>query len=140
MTKVSDSNSTIPTSIVVAPEIIANAEVALATEVGTTGVGFVPPMPLGPSSGDRASKLPAEGEVGEGRKKKKAIAKTSRKACLSGVDGDSDERGEDPFDNSEIVQDLTDRFTMPESGHQMLAYIKRAHRQEAKAQKVQEGL
>ncbi|EHA8586517.1 hypothetical protein COCNU_scaffold000478G000040 [Cocos nucifera] len=88
--KVGDSSSVVPTSTAVAPEVIASTEVALATEVGTAGVGSVPPMPLGPSSGDRASEPPIEGEVGEGRKKKKAIAKTSHKTRLSKVDGDSD--------------------------------------------------
>ena len=71
-------------------------------------------MPSGPSNKDWASEPSAEGEVGEGRKKKKAIAKTSRKAHLSGANGDSDERGKDPFNNPKIVRDLTNRFTMPE--------------------------
>ncbi|EHA8587465.1 hypothetical protein COCNU_scaffold002268G000020 [Cocos nucifera] len=101
--KVGDSSSTVPTSIVVAPEVIASIEVAIAIEVGTIGVSSMPPMPSGPSSGDWALKPPAKGEVGEGRKKKRAIAKTSRKACLSKADGDSDECKEDPFDNPEFI-------------------------------------
>ncbi|EHA8588220.1 hypothetical protein COCNU_scaffold004427G000020 [Cocos nucifera] len=120
--------------------VIASTEVALAAEVDIVGVGSVPPMPSGSSSGDWASKSPIEGVIGEGRKKKKAIAKMFCKACLSGVDGNSDERGGDPFDNPKIVRDLTNRFAMPESDHQMLAYIKRMCRQEGEAQKVQEGL
>ncbi|KAG1364257.1 hypothetical protein COCNU_11G010840 [Cocos nucifera] len=154
--KVGASSSAIPTSTAAALEVIVSIEVVLIAEVGTTGIGFMPSMPLGPSNGDRASELPTEGEIGEGRKKKKAIVKMSRKVCLSGPNGDSDERGEDPFDNPEIVRDLTDRFAMPEvvdhmadldplqlvwnsfgtilkSDHQMLAYVKRARRQEAKA-------
>ncbi|EHA8587122.1 hypothetical protein COCNU_scaffold001459G000040 [Cocos nucifera] len=83
----------------------------------------------------------------------------SRKARLGGPNGDGDEQGEDPFDNLEIIWDLTDRFTMPEvvdqmvdldpqqliwgslrtilkSDHQMLIYIKSVHHQEVKAQKA----
>ncbi|KAG1370929.1 hypothetical protein COCNU_16G000230 [Cocos nucifera] len=161
--KVGDSSSAVPTSTTIAPEVIASIEVALAIEVSTAGVGSEPPMPSGPSNRDRALEAPAEGEVGKGRKEKKAITKMSRKACLSEADGDSDNRGKDPFDNLEIIRDLTRRFTMLEvvdymadldplqlawsslgtilkSSHQMLVYIKRARRQEVQAQKVQEGL
>ncbi|KAG1371688.1 hypothetical protein COCNU_16G007820 [Cocos nucifera] len=154
-TKDSDSSSTVPTSTAVVPEVIASAEVALATEVDSAGEGSMPSMPLGPSSGDRASEPPTEEEVGEGRKKKKAIAKTSHKTRLSGMDGDSDEQGEDPFDNPEIIQDLTDRVAMPKvvdhmadldplqlawsflgtvlkSDHQMLVYIRRRKHKRSK--------
>ncbi|KAG1362614.1 hypothetical protein COCNU_10G008330 [Cocos nucifera] len=112
--KVDDSSSTVPTSTIVALEVIANVEVTLAAKVSTAGIGSVPPMPLDSFSKDQASKPPTKEEVGEGRKKKRAIAKMSHKARLSGADGDSDKRGEAPFDNSEIVWDLTDRFAMLE--------------------------
>ncbi|EHA8590716.1 hypothetical protein COCNU_scaffold022946G000010 [Cocos nucifera] len=138
--KVGHSSFAVPTSTIIALEVIASTEVALAAEVGTASTGSMPPIPLGPSNGDRASEPPIEEEVGEGRKKKRSITKTSHKAHLSRADGDSDERGEDPFDNLKIIRDLTDRFAMPESGHQMLAYIKRACGQEAEAQRIQEGL
>ena len=112
--KVSDSSSTIPTSTAIVPKVITSVEVALATMVSIAGMGPVPPMPSDPSSKDRASEPPTEEEIGGERKKKKAIAKTSHKAHLGNPDGNSDERGEDPFDNLEIIQNLTDRFTMPE--------------------------
>ncbi|EHA8586587.1 hypothetical protein COCNU_scaffold000549G000010 [Cocos nucifera] len=101
--KISDSSSMVPTSTAIEPVVITSAEVALAADVNTAGAGFVPPMPSGPSNRDRASEPPVEGEVGEGRKKKRAITKTSHKARLSGMDGDSDEQGEDSFNNLEIV-------------------------------------
>ncbi|EHA8587804.1 hypothetical protein COCNU_scaffold003272G000040 [Cocos nucifera] len=87
--KVGASNSTVPTSTTAISKVIASTEVALNAKAGIAGVGSMPPMPSGPSSGDRASELPIEGEIGEGRKKKKAATKTSRKARLSGLDGDN---------------------------------------------------
>ncbi|EHA8587816.1 hypothetical protein COCNU_scaffold003310G000010 [Cocos nucifera] len=89
--KVGICSSTIPTSTTITPEVIASVEVALTAEVGTTSVGSMPPMSSGPSKGDRALEPPTKGEIGKERKKKKTIAKTSRKARLSGSDGDSDE-------------------------------------------------
>ncbi|EHA8588103.1 hypothetical protein COCNU_scaffold004112G000080 [Cocos nucifera] len=117
--KVDASSSAVPTSTVTTFEVIASTKAALTIKVGTTGMSSVPPMPSGPSSGDQTLELPIKGEIGEGREKKKAIAKASRKAHLSRPDGDSDERGEDPFDNLEIVRDLTNRFAMPEVVDQM---------------------
>ncbi|KAG1338754.1 putative ensconsin-like [Cocos nucifera] len=123
----------------------------------------MPPTPLGPFSQDQASELPVEGEMEEGKKKKKAITKILRKAYPSKSSDNHDELGEDPFDNLGTIQNLIDKFSISEvvdrmanldprqlicgslgtilkSGHQMLTLIKRAHRQEAEAQKVQEDL
>ncbi|EHA8586359.1 hypothetical protein COCNU_scaffold000210G000040 [Cocos nucifera] len=119
--------------------------------------------PPSPSSVDQALKLPTEGETREGKKKKKAIVKTPHKGHFSEPNDDSDERGEDPFDDLEIVRALTDKFamlkvvddmadlepwqlvwgslgTLLKLGHQMLIHIKRAHHLEAKAEKVWEDL
>ncbi|EHA8587941.1 hypothetical protein COCNU_scaffold003634G000010 [Cocos nucifera] len=54
--------------------------------------------------------------VGDDKKKKRAtIAKVVRKARLGGLsDSDGDDLGVDPFDNLEIIQDLIDKFAMPE--------------------------
>ncbi|EHA8588128.1 hypothetical protein COCNU_scaffold004181G000010 [Cocos nucifera] len=112
--KVGASSSAIPISTTAAFEVIASIELALTTKVSTIGAGSIPPMPSGSFSRDQASELPTEGEIGKERKNKKAITEMSRKARLSGPDGDSDEREEDTFDNPKIVQDLTDRFSMLE--------------------------
>ncbi|KAG1348004.1 hypothetical protein COCNU_06G018330 [Cocos nucifera] len=137
--KVGVSSSKVPTSTAAVFEVIVGIETALTVKVGTVGMGSVPSMPLGSSDGDQVLELPVKKGIGEGRKKK-VIAKTSCKACLDGPDGDDNERGKDPFDNPEVIQNLADRFAMPESDHQMLAHSKRAHHQEAEAQKAQKDL
>ncbi|KAG1348007.1 hypothetical protein COCNU_06G018360 [Cocos nucifera] len=160
--KVDISSSEVLASIAATSEIIVGTETILTTKIGIAGVGPVPSMPSGPSDEDQVLELLIKKGTGEGRKKK-AIAKTSCKACLGGLDGDDNERGEDSFDNPEVIQDLIDRFAKPEvvdqmadldpwqlvwgslgtilkSNHQMLAHIKRACRQEAEAQKAQEDL
>ena len=103
-----------PTATTAASKIGASVKIPLTADVNIVGVGFLSPMPSGPSSGDQTSELLAEGEMEEGKKKKKAITKMPRKARVSELHDDSDERGEDPFDNPEIIQDLTDKFAMPE--------------------------
>ena len=100
--KVDVSSSRVSTSTTATSEVIIDAEIVPTVEVDTTSMGLVPSMPLSPSSWDRILELPIKKGIGEGRKKK-AIAKTSCKARLGGSDGDDNERGEDPFDNSEIV-------------------------------------
>ncbi|KAG1358577.1 hypothetical protein COCNU_08G000230 [Cocos nucifera] len=148
-----------PTTTVVASEVATSAEVAPTTEVGTIGAGFMPPAPSSSSSGDQALELPTEGEIVEGNKKKKAIAKTLRKARPGEPSDDHGVLGEDPFNDTGIIRDLAKKFAMPEvvdrmadldpgqliwgslgpilkSGQQMLIHIKRAHCQELKAWKV----
>ncbi|EHA8586759.1 hypothetical protein COCNU_scaffold000894G000010 [Cocos nucifera] len=137
--KVGVSSSRVSASTATASEVIASIEIVQTIEVDTASMGLVPSMPLGTFSRDWVSELPIKKGIGEERKKK-AIAKTSCKICLSGPDGDDNERGKDPFDNLEIVQDLNDRFVMPELDHQMLIHIKRAYRQEVEAKKAQEDL
>ncbi|KAG1363581.1 hypothetical protein COCNU_11G004080 [Cocos nucifera] len=88
--KVDVSSSEVPSSIVVASEVIANIETALIDEVDIAGAGLVPSMPSDPSSGDRVLELPIKKGIEEERKKK-AIAKTSYKAHLDGSDGDDNE-------------------------------------------------
>ncbi|EHA8586387.1 hypothetical protein COCNU_scaffold000304G000010 [Cocos nucifera] len=113
------SSFEVPDPTATASEVITSTETTLTTEVDITGSGSVPSMPSGPSSKDRTLELPTKEGTREGRKKKKAIAKTSHKAHLGNPDGNSDERGEDPFDIPEIIQDLTNKFFMPEVVEQM---------------------
>ncbi|EHA8588807.1 hypothetical protein COCNU_scaffold006710G000030 [Cocos nucifera] len=96
-----------------ASKVAVSAEVLPTVEVGIIDVDSMPSVPPGPSSGDQASKLSAEGETREGKKKKKAVMKTLYKAHFSKPNDDSDEQGEDPFDDLEIVRALTDKFAMP---------------------------
>ncbi|KAG1358576.1 hypothetical protein COCNU_08G000220 [Cocos nucifera] len=118
--KVGASSSEVSTPTAIASKVIVGIETTLTAEVNTAGVGSMPSIPSSPTNGDRTLELPAKEETSKGRKKKKAVAKTSRKARLSGPDGnDDDERGEDHFDNPEIIQDLIDRFAMPEVVDQM---------------------
>ncbi|EHA8589834.1 hypothetical protein COCNU_scaffold012715G000010 [Cocos nucifera] len=112
--KVSASSSMAIAVTITTFKVAVSVEVLPTTKVGTVDVDSIPSTPLGPSSGDQALKLPAEGETREGKKKKKVVLKTPRKAHFSDPNDDSDERGEDPFDNSEIVQALTDKFAMLE--------------------------
>ncbi|KAG1342111.1 hypothetical protein COCNU_05G003400 [Cocos nucifera] len=116
--KVGISNSRVLASTIAAFEVIVDIEIAPTIEVDTASVGLVPSMPSGPSSGDRILELPIKKGTGE-KRKRKAIVKTSYKARLGEPDGDDKERGEDPFDNLEIVWDLADRFAMPEVVDQM---------------------
>ncbi|EHA8586236.1 hypothetical protein COCNU_scaffold000119G000030 [Cocos nucifera] len=59
-----------------------------------------------------------KGRRGE-EKRKKVIVKVFRKAHLGGSNDDNDDLGEDPFSDSKIIQDLTDKFTMFEVVDQM---------------------
>ncbi|EHA8586413.1 hypothetical protein COCNU_scaffold000335G000010 [Cocos nucifera] len=130
-------------------EVAASAKVLPTTEVGIVDANSMPSMPPGPSSGDQALKLPVEEETREGKKKKKTIMKTLHKDHFSEPNDDSDERGEDLFDDPKIVQALTNKFATSEVadcmadleprqliwGHQMLAHIRRAHHLEVEAEK-----
>ncbi|EHA8589637.1 hypothetical protein COCNU_scaffold011629G000010 [Cocos nucifera] len=112
--KVDAPSSVAPTATAAAFEVAASIEVAPTAEVSTVGAGFMPPASLDPSSKDQASELPAEGEMEEGKKKKKAIVKTLHKARPSEPSDDRGELREDPFDDLRIIQDLTDKFAMME--------------------------
>ncbi|EHA8586614.1 hypothetical protein COCNU_scaffold000577G000020 [Cocos nucifera] len=105
--KVGVSSPRVFTPTVTASEVIVSIEIALTAEVDTASMGSVPSMPLGPSSGDRVLELPVRKETGEERKKK-AITKISCKARLGKPDGNDNEQGKDPFDNSEIIWELAD--------------------------------
>ena len=74
-----------------ASKVAISAKVLPIIEVGTVDAEFMCSIPLVPYSGDQAPKLPTEGEMREGKKKKKAIAKTPRKARFSEPNDDSDE-------------------------------------------------
>ncbi|EHA8586803.1 hypothetical protein COCNU_scaffold000966G000020 [Cocos nucifera] len=117
--KVGISSSGVPASTAAASEVIIGAEIVPTIKVDTASTGPVPSKPSGPSSRDWVSELPIKKGIGKGRIKKKAIAKTSCKARLGGSDGDENKRGKDPFDNLEIIQNLADRFAMPEVVDQM---------------------
>ncbi|EHA8586825.1 hypothetical protein COCNU_scaffold001015G000010 [Cocos nucifera] len=116
--KVSVSSSEVPASTATTSEVNIDVKIAPTTEVDTTSTGPMPSMPSGPSSEDRALKLPIKKGTGE-KRKKKAITKMSYKARLGGPDGNDNERGEDTFDNPKIIWDLVDRFAMPEVVDQM---------------------
>ncbi|EHA8587196.1 hypothetical protein COCNU_scaffold001558G000010 [Cocos nucifera] len=72
-------------------EVATSIEVLPTAEVNTIDPNSTPSMPPGPSSGDQALKLSIEGETREGKKKKKAIVKTLRKAHFSELNDDNDE-------------------------------------------------
>ncbi|EHA8586979.1 hypothetical protein COCNU_scaffold001232G000010 [Cocos nucifera] len=147
--KVGVSSSRVPTSTVAPSEVIVETEIAPTIEVDTASMSSMPSMPSGPSNGDRVSELSIKKRIG---RKKKVVMKTSFKARLGGPDGDDNKQEEDPFDNPEIIQNLADRFAMPEVvdqmadlnprqliwsslgtilklDHQMLTHIKRMRRQ-----------
>ncbi|EHA8588940.1 hypothetical protein COCNU_scaffold007375G000010 [Cocos nucifera] len=102
----------------------------------------MPPTSLSLHIGELISKPPIEREKGDDKKKKKksTIIKIVRKARSDEPSDDGDDLGEDSFKNLETIQDLTDKFAMSESGHQILAHIKGAHHQEAEVLKAKEDL
>ncbi|EHA8586860.1 hypothetical protein COCNU_scaffold001084G000020 [Cocos nucifera] len=87
---VSASSSMAPAVTAAASKVATSAEVLPTAEVSTIDADSMPSMPPGPSSGDQAPKLLVEGETREGKKKKKAITKTLRKAHFSEPNDDSD--------------------------------------------------
>ncbi|EHA8586261.1 hypothetical protein COCNU_scaffold000148G000010 [Cocos nucifera] len=101
--KVGAPNSATPTATAIAFEVVTGAKVAPTTKVSTIGVGFMPPTPSNPSSGDHAPELPTEREMGEGKKKKKAVIKMLHKAHPGEPSIDHSELGEDAFDDSKII-------------------------------------
>ena len=75
---------------------------------------YLPPKPANLHSEDHALDPPASKEK-ERRKTKAAIMKKARKVRLDEPDRGSNEgQGMDPFDNLDIIRNLTDRFTLPE--------------------------
>ncbi|EHA8587696.1 hypothetical protein COCNU_scaffold002990G000030 [Cocos nucifera] len=82
--KIGASSSMAPAITVAAFEVAVSAKILPTIKVGTVDVDSMPSIPPGPSSGDQAPKLPAEGEMREGKKKKKAITKTPHKAHFIG--------------------------------------------------------
>ncbi|KAG1362550.1 hypothetical protein COCNU_10G007690 [Cocos nucifera] len=85
---------------------------------------------------------PYDSKNKERRKKNMAIMKKAHNVHPDEPNRDSSEdQGADPFGNPDIIQDLTDKFAMPEeSGHHMLAHVKRANLLEAEVLKVREDL
>ncbi|EHA8590771.1 hypothetical protein COCNU_scaffold023768G000010 [Cocos nucifera] len=153
-----------PTAIAVASKVIEGTKVIPTVEVGAVDGGYMPPTSSRPPAEDQALQPPIEKEKGgEKKKKKKVIVKTSRKAHSSESNDDSNDLGEDPFSNPEIIWDLTDKFgiskvvdrmadldhvqliwdflrTFLKLGHQILAHIRMVHRLMAEALKVLEDL
>ncbi|EHA8587693.1 hypothetical protein COCNU_scaffold002989G000010 [Cocos nucifera] len=115
MAKVGAPSSAGPTTTTIAFKVATSIEVVPIAEVSTVGANFMPPTSLSPSNGDQASELPTEGEMGEGKKKRKRSQRCSAMLILAS-------------------------HALTESGHQILTYIEEACCQEVEAQKVQEDL
>ncbi|KAG1365026.1 putative Pentatricopeptide repeat-containing protein, mitochondrial [Cocos nucifera] len=138
--KVGISNSVAPAATDVAPKVRPGDEV-----VSTARADVVEGEPLPPEStnlpfGDYVPN-PSAGKE-EGRKGKATVA---MKACKERLDepdrSNNEDQGADPFGNLDIIRDLTNRFALPEeSGHHILAHLKKANRLEAKVLKVREDL
>ncbi|EHA8587653.1 hypothetical protein COCNU_scaffold002876G000010 [Cocos nucifera] len=112
--KVSASDPMAPVAADVTSEVYPRPEVALATSIDVVKGGSLPPEPVGLPVGYNASNPSAnkEKEKGKGRS---TVAKVARKAHLDKPsNSDSNDLGADPFSNLNIIQDLTDKFAMPE--------------------------
>ncbi|EHA8586353.1 hypothetical protein COCNU_scaffold000208G000010 [Cocos nucifera] len=84
---------------------------------------------------------PIKREGGEEKKKKKklAILKVQHKARPS-RSKDNDDLEEGSFNTSDTIQELVDKFALLESGHQLLAYIKRVNRLKSESSRIQKNL
>ncbi|KAG1362585.1 hypothetical protein COCNU_10G008040 [Cocos nucifera] len=71
------------------------------------------PISSSPPVEDQVPQPPTERKKG-GEKKKKVVMKMFYKARLGESNDDSNDLGEDPFSNLEIVWNLTDKLAMPE--------------------------
>ncbi|EHA8589352.1 hypothetical protein COCNU_scaffold009366G000020 [Cocos nucifera] len=100
-----------------APEVIQNIEILSITEGSVGGAGSQPPVSLSLPTEGPMSKPPTERKRGDGddkKKKKVAIMKVDRKARPGGSSNSgSDDLRTDPFNNLNIIQDLTDKFALP---------------------------
>ncbi|EHA8587250.1 hypothetical protein COCNU_scaffold001699G000010 [Cocos nucifera] len=100
-----------PATTVFASKIAEGVEVIPTIEVGTTEGGSTPPTMSSPLVENQASHPPIEKDKGG---EKKVIVKVLRKAYPSGSNDDSDNPREDPISDLDLIQDLTDKFVMPE--------------------------
>ncbi|EHA8588961.1 hypothetical protein COCNU_scaffold007421G000020 [Cocos nucifera] len=163
-TKVGASSSAALVIPATSIEVVPDAEAPPITEVGAIGMNSMPPASSSLHAGELVSKPPTERKKRDDKKKKKStIIKIVRKACLGEPSDGSDDLGEDSFKNSKTIQDLTNKFAMPEvvdcmadldqtqfiwsslrtflkSNHQIFIHIKRMHRQEAETLKAKEDL
>ncbi|KAG1338312.1 hypothetical protein COCNU_04G006180 [Cocos nucifera] len=103
---------------VTAPKVVSSAKVPSITEGSVGGVGSQPPTSSSLPTGGSVFEPPSKRKRGDGddKKKKKAIVvKVAHKAHPDGSsNSSSDDLGADPFDNSDIIQDLTNKFALPE--------------------------
>ncbi|EHA8589732.1 hypothetical protein COCNU_scaffold012134G000010 [Cocos nucifera] len=111
------------------------------TEVRTVSVDSLPPSSSSLHAGGQASEPSIKREKMDDKKNKKSIVvKIVRKAHSDVPSDGSDDLGEYPFKNLETIWDLTDKFAMPELGHQILTHINKVHCHEAEALKAKEEL
>ncbi|EHA8587480.1 hypothetical protein COCNU_scaffold002353G000010 [Cocos nucifera] len=138
--KVGISDSTAPAAIYVALEVHPRDEVIPTAHADIIEGEPLPPESVNLPSRDCVPDPPIGKE--EGRKGKAAII---IKACKERLDelgqSNNEDQGVDPFSNPNIIYNLTDRFTLPEeSGHHMLAHLKKANCLEVEVLKVREDL
>ncbi|EHA8587028.1 hypothetical protein COCNU_scaffold001324G000050 [Cocos nucifera] len=119
MAKVGASSFTTPATIVTTSEIIEGIKVVPIPEVSTIDGGSVASSSPSPLVEDQAPQPPIIKDKGGEKKGKKVIIKMFCKACPGESSDDSKASGEDPFNDPDLVQDLTDRFALPEVLDQM---------------------
>ncbi|EHA8587141.1 hypothetical protein COCNU_scaffold001466G000050 [Cocos nucifera] len=112
--KVGTSNPVASIAADVTPEVRPRAEVALATSIDVAEGGSLPLEPICLPTWDHASDPSAYKEKKKG-KGRLTVGKVARKARPGEPSNSgSDDLGVDPFDNPDIIRDLTDKFAMPE--------------------------
>ncbi|EHA8586611.1 hypothetical protein COCNU_scaffold000575G000020 [Cocos nucifera] len=143
--KVGSLSSKVLDVLATAPKVVLGTKVPSIIEGSVEGAGSQPLASSILPAGGSMSEPPTKRERGDGddKKKKKAVVMKMAHKARSGrsSNSDSDDLGVVPFDNPNIIQDLSDKFALPkESGHHILAHLKRINRQEVEALKVQGDL
>ncbi|KAG1368327.1 hypothetical protein COCNU_14G007950 [Cocos nucifera] len=117
-TKVGDLSFEVSNIPMIAFKVILDVEILSITGGNIEGENPQPPAPSSlPAGGPMPEPLTERaGRVGDDKKKKRAaVTKVVRKACLGGLsDSGGNDLGAHPFDNPKIIWDLIDKFAMSE--------------------------
>ncbi|EHA8586216.1 hypothetical protein COCNU_scaffold000105G000010 [Cocos nucifera] len=112
--KVGASDLAAPATVDVAPEVRPENEGIPTTHSDIIEGESLPPEPANLPTGDCAPN-PSADEGKERRNGKATIAKKAQKAHQDEPNrSDGDDQGIEPFDNPDIIQNLIDKFALPE--------------------------
>ncbi|EHA8586799.1 hypothetical protein COCNU_scaffold000960G000040 [Cocos nucifera] len=114
--KIGASSSVAPVIHTTSTEVTSNVKAPPLIEISAVSANSLPPTSSCLHAGGQALEPPIKREKRDDKKKKKksVVVKIVRKAHPGEPSDGNDDLGEDPFKNSKKIQDLTDKFAIPE--------------------------